>query len=419
MNSLEVATPSPQMNGDHRVVPRNARSMRILRQVGLSSALVLVGVVIGASLPSSQQPAAVEADTLQDRRKLTAEHFHVGEDAVRKEIPPPTSAELVPLPDLSSPSLQRFDVVRGGNRALQESEAMEREYDASVTHILSPDGRVQCVGVVGEGVGQGAKTGRNSAFRRPSSRQSARYETFTELVGQKLPSESCGEGCFRYPEDGAPTLGEFAGTDGRVGARVLRLRVVSHMEGTEGDEFYLTPIGLSLAMTNPTANTTLAPNLFYFSYVPAGASVLDRDVGMVSLIGANGEPRFFMGEGRASRPHVEAWARVYNAAAAAGSGAEGRSRALIDGAGIGGAVGGAVGGKVGGSIGGDAGGAIGGAVGGAIAGPVGAAAGEEIGHMVGHRVGEAIGERVGERVGRGIGSRVGRACHRGFSFHRR
>lgn len=233
-------------------------------------------------------------------------------------------------------------------------------------------------------------------------------------------------------------FGEFAGANGGVGDRALRLRIV---EIATGVEVILIPHSLSLAHSKNN-NVTLIPNLYFFSYLEPGRTPVATHVstlvsGRVVMFGDIGtaEWRSFMPKFFAA--YENGWTADNNSSNTArrrlgfGSWAAGKiggyigghfggdagadigadaAKSMYGGESVGGSIGGAVGGhfgqEAGEAVGEDVGAAAGGALGTAIGGPVGGVIGEEVGGWAGRELGGDIGQHVGEDLGSRFGNGI-------------
>jgi hypothetical protein len=218
---------------------------------------------------------------------------------------------------------------------------------------------------------------------------------------------------FEILEAGQATIGEYTDRHGRVGQRTMRLQV-KHI--SSGDRFFLVPLGLSMAFNQ----TTLRPDLFYFSYHKAGTALSARVATFCSVASSKNFGTCYLGHGQKQWDEVVLeWSTRYLKAVgylvdddveAANNGRRLMQANENTGGKVGGVIGDAVGDTVGEDVGDTVGSWAGGAIGGAVAGPVGAAVGAEIGGWLGGKVGGEIGGDVGEDVGSTIGSDVENAA---------
>mmetsp|Transcript_6452 Transcript_6452/g.10045 ORF Transcript_6452/g.10045 Transcript_6452/m.10045 type:complete len:367 (-) Transcript_6452:399-1499(-) len=206
---------------------------------------------------------------------------------------------------------------------------------------------------------------------------------------------------------GVSTLGEFADKFGQVGPRTIRLNV--KVDKT-GDEFHIVPLGLSMVARNSAHNSTILPDLFYFSFLKQGTKNDDRVVSFCSTASKGGKGTCFLGKGQQQwDTAVEPWAKAYLDALRAEQKSAGR-RLLNIGGDIGGwagdKAGSWAGGKVGGTIGETVGEDVGAAVG-SFAGPVGTAVGAAVGGWAGEKIGSEVGSHYGGELGQEAGSWAG------------
>ena len=237
-------------------------------------------------------------------------------------------------------------------------------------------------------------------------------------------------------------LGEYAGANGRVGDRTLRLRI---KELATGVEVILIPHSLSL-----TGNVSLIPNHYFFSYKAPGAdavtsyasTVVKGRVVMFNDIGGaewtSFMPKFFSHYEASWTADHPGWSasgrRLGFGSWAAGKvggfiggefgGDAGRdigstaAKSMYGGESAGGAIGGAIGGhfgeEAGEAVGEDVGAAAGGALGTAIGGPVGGMIGEEVGGWAGRKLGGDVGQDIGNDIGTHLGDRVENDVHSWF-----